>query len=70
MVADAAAYHIAQKISVPDNILLLFLSIAPTLTPQENIWIIFDSMDAVESQLIMALQHIDSNPDIVKSISS
>ena len=81
MILDGAACHTTKKISLPENIQLLTLPpYSPDFNPQENIWDeirekffknkVFDSMDAVEDQLIIALNHLDNHPEIVKSISS
>jgi transposase len=81
MVVDGAPCHIAKDIRVPDNIKLLALPpYSPDFNPQENIWdelrekffknVVFDSMDSVEGQLTIALQHLDNNPETVRSIST
>ena len=78
---DGAPCHQPGAITVPDNIWLEKLPPkCPDLNPQENIWDdmresffanhLFNSMPAVESQLITAANFYEANPARVKSIAS
>jgi hypothetical protein len=80
MVLDGAGWHREGKLAVPENMRLLPLPpYSPELNPVENIWEelreknfdnkVFDSMDALEEQLLSSLQHLESHPEITKSIS-
>jgi transposase len=81
MFLDGAACHKAGELSVPDNIRLEVIPpYCPQLNPVENLWeeirekhftnLAFDSMDAVEAQLIQALLYLEDHPTTVQSISS
>jgi len=65
---------------MPDNLRLHFLPpYSPELNPQEHIWdelrekwfhnIVFDSLDALEEQLVTGLKALEINPTVVKSIA-
>jgi transposase len=51
---------------------------SPELNPQEHVWdelrekwfhnIVFDSLDALEDQLVAGLKALEINPTVVKSI--
>lgn len=53
---------------------------SPNLNPQENNWddmrekffrnLVFDSMQAVENQLVVASNYYESNPKIIHSITA
>jgi transposase len=59
MVLDNGAFHKAQKLKIPDNIVLVFLPpYSPELNPAEKIWakykrqfsnLLFDSLDKLEN---------------------
>ena len=77
---DGAPCHQPGAIVVPDNIWLEKLPPkCPDLNPQENIWddmresffpnLLFDSMDAVASQLVTAANFYEANPKRVQSIA-
>jgi transposase len=77
---DGAPCHQPGAITIPDNIWLEKLPPkCPDLNPQENIWdgiresffanLLFDSMDAVESQLVTAANFYEANPKRIQSIS-
>ncbi|WP_425360524.1 MULTISPECIES: IS630 family transposase [unclassified Candidatus Tisiphia] len=79
VVCDGAAAHKLDKELLPNNIKLAYLPpYSPQLNPQENIWddmrekffynLAFDSMNAIENQLITACNYYENNPAIVKSI--
>ena len=79
MVVDGAGWH-KTEFKLPDNLKLHFLPpYSPELNPQEHIWdelrekwfhnIVFDSLDALEDQLVMGLKSLEANPAVVKSIT-
>lgn len=81
VICDGASAHKIDKELLPDNIKLTYLPpYSPQLNPQEYIWddmrekffynLAFDSMNAVENQLITACNYYENNPAIVKSISA
>ena len=57
----------------------LFINEIASRYPQENIWdelrekwfhnIVFDSLDALEDQLVTGLKALETNPNVVKSIA-
>jgi hypothetical protein len=78
---DGAPCHQFGAIVVPDNIWRDYLPArCPDLVPEENIWddmresffanFLFDSMQAVEAQLVTAANFYETNPDRVKSGAS
>ena len=80
VVCDGASSHKIPKELLPENVRLAYLPpYSPQLNPQENIWddmrekffynIAFNSIDAVEDQLVAACNYYENNPSIVKSIS-
>ena len=79
MVLDGAGWHKTQ-FKLPSNLKLHFLPpYSPELNPQEHIWdelrekwfhnIVFDSLDALEDQLVLALKTLEYDPGVVKSIA-
>ena len=79
MVVDGAGWH-KTEFKLPDNLKLHFLPpYSPELNPQEHIWdelrekwfhnIVFDSLDALEDQLVLALKTLEYDPGVVKSIA-
>jgi len=81
MVLDGAGWHTAKSLVVPKNMKLLSLpSYSPDLNPVENIWDelrekwftnkVFDSLDALEEQLIRGLKHLEDSPKKVQSIAA
>lgn len=81
MVMDGAPNHKSQQVKVPANIRLLYLPpYCPQLNPSENMWdeireklfinVSFDSMDHLEDRLCETLNHYESKPEIVKSITN
>ena len=79
MVVDGAGWHKAD-FKLPDNLKLHFLPpYSPELNPQEHIWdelrekwfhnIVFDSLDALEDQLMTGLKALETSPNMVKSIA-
>ncbi len=81
MVLDGAGWHRSDALSVPPNMRLLYLPpYAPELNPAEHVWDelrekffhnkVFDSLDALEDQLEIALRAIESDLPCIKSIVS
>jgi transposase len=79
MVVDGAGWHRAQ-FDFPGNLRLHFLPpYSPELNPQEHIWDdlrekyfhnkVFDSLDALEDQLVVGLNTLENNQERVKSIT-
>ena len=77
---DGAACHSPGKLMLPENVLLEKLPpYCPDLNPSENIWddmretffhnSLFNSMEAVEGQLVSAANFYENKPDLVKSIT-
>jgi len=73
MIMDQAGWHKAKRLNVPDNITLHWLPpYSPELNPVEHLWDeirekwfynrVFESLEAVEIQLIKALRHYLSSP--------
>jgi len=80
MVLDGAGGHRSSDLVVPENMRLLPLPpYSPELNPVENIWEelreknfnnkVFDSLNALEDQLLSALKHLEDHPEITRSIS-
>jgi len=80
MVLDGAGWHRGSDLVVPKNMKLLRLPpYSPELNPVENIWEelrekgfdnkVFDSLDALEEQLLLGLKHLEDHPEITKSIA-
>jgi len=68
MIMDQAGWHKAKRLNVPDNITLHWLPpYSPELNPVEHLWDeirekwfynrVFESLEAVEIQLVKALRH-------------
>lgn len=81
MVLDGAGRHKNEQLPVPPNIRLLFLPpYSPELNPVEHLWDdlrekffhnrVFDSIDAVENQLVDALLSYERDPERVHSITA
>jgi len=80
MVVDGAGWHKSKSFVLPENLRLYFLPpYSPELNPQEHIWDelrekyfhnqAFDSMDALEEQLLKGLRNLEQSPETVKSIA-
>ena len=80
MVFDGAGWHRGSDLVVPKNMKLLPLpAYSPELNPVENIWEelrekwfnnkVFADLDALEEQLLLGLKHLESHPELTKSIS-
>ena len=81
MVLDGAGWHKSTEFQLPDNLRLLFLPpYSPELNPQEHLWDelrekhfhnrVFDSIDALEDQLVSALRSLEDAPDRVQSMTA
>ncbi len=79
MVVDGASWHTGEALKPPENMRLLVLPpYAPELNPVEHIWDelrekffhnhVFNSLFALETQLVIALKTYEENPEIIKSI--
>lgn len=79
MVLDGAGWHKSQSMPIPANIGLLHLPpYSPELNPVEHIWDdlrekhfhnrTFDSLDALEDQLVKGLSALENAPNRVSSI--
>ena len=77
---DGAPCHSEGVLEVPENIMITKLPpYSPQLNPAENNWDdlrekffsnrVFDSLDALESQLIKACRYYNDNPNIIKSMA-
>lgn len=80
MILDGAGWH-RPHFSLPDNLQLLFLPpYSPELNPQEHLWDelreqyfhnrLFDSLDALEDQLVQGLHDLETHPARVKQITA
>lgn len=81
MVLDGAGWHKSQSMAIPENVRLLPLPpYSPELNPVEHLWDelrekyfhnqVFDSLDALEDQLVAGLCNLESDHLRVKSICS
>ena len=79
MVLDGAGWHKSKSMTIPDNIRLLGLPpYSPERNPVEHLWDelrekhfrnrAFDSLDALENQLVEALRQLENSDERVKSI--
>jgi len=80
MFMDWAACHKSKELWTPENIRLHIIPpYSPELNPTENIWdemrekffknTVFNSMNAVEKQLVEACSHFENTPEKIKSIT-
>lgn len=80
LVVDGAGWHKSKDFRFPDNLRLLFLPpYSPELNPQEHVWDelrekyfhnrAFDSLAALEDQLILGLRALESDPARMQSIT-
>jgi transposase len=80
MVMDGAGWHKAKALSVPENMALIFLPpYSPQLNPVEHIWEnirensfrneVFNSIEAVENQLMESLAALEKDPASVASMT-
>ncbi len=81
MVLDGAGWHSGKSLIAPTNMRLLPLPpYAPELNPVEHIWDelrekcfhnkVFNSLNALEDDLAMALLAMENTPEVVKSIAA
>jgi transposase len=79
MVLDGASWHKSTSLNAPENMRLVCLpAYAPELNPVEHIWDelrekffhnkVFDSLRALEKQLMTALKSAEENSEKIKSI--
>jgi transposase len=79
MVLDGAGWHASDELRVPQNMRLLSLPpYAPELNPVEHVWDelrekrfhnrVFDSLDALEDHLEIALRDFEMDTPTIKSI--
>jgi len=80
MVLDGAKWHTSSGLVAPKNMKLLPLpAYSPELNPVENIWEevrekgfynkVFDSLDALEEELLRSLRRLEEHPEITGSIA-
>ena len=81
MIMDGAPNHKSELVKVPGNIRILHLPpYCPQLNPSENMWDemrekffanrSFSSMDHLERELCQALNHYETHPETVQSITN
>lgn len=81
MVLDGAGWHQSQSMPIPDNLRLLSLPpYSPELNPVEHLWdelrekcfhnLAFDSLDALEDQLVTGLRNLEFDQARVSNICS
>ena len=80
MVLDGAGWHRAKRLQIPSNMRLIPLPPwSPQLNPVEHLWDevrekwfanrVFNSMDALEDQLVAALTILEADPQRVASLT-
>jgi len=80
VVYDGAPCHSEGALALPENVRVISLPpYSPELNPCENSWedmrekffknIVFDSLQTVEDQLVVACNFYEANPRILKSIT-
>jgi transposase len=80
MVMDGAAWHTAHSLVIPPDMTLILLPpYSPELNPVEVYWkearkegfynCVFDSLDAVEDQLVHTLRDFENTPQRVQSFA-
>ena len=80
MIVDGAGWHKSNELKLPENLRLLFLPpYSPELNPQEHLWDelrekyfhnrAFDSLGALEDQLVAGLRALEADYARVKSIA-
>ena len=81
LILDKAGWHISKNISMPSNLFLLHLPpYSPELNPVELLWReirrkyfhnkIFNSLDDVEDNLVVALASYHNNPNTVQKLAN
>lgn len=80
MVLDGAGWHRARELIIPSNMRLVFLPpYSPELNPMEHVWeeirekwfpnLVFNSLEAVEDRLVQAVLYLESQHQLVASIT-
>lgn len=80
MVMDQAGWHRANELKVPQNMRLLWLPpYSPQCNPIEHLWDeireksftnqVFESLDAVEDRLVVALSFLEKDQNKIKSLT-
>lgn len=80
MLTDGAGWHVSEALEVPENIRLIKLPPrSPELNPTEHIWDevrekyfhnkVFDSMDEVESTLMVGLCELGQDQERIRSMT-
>lgn len=78
---DGAPCHSPGVLNVPSNMMLIKLPpYSPNLNPQENNWddmrekffhnLVFNSIAAVEDQLVVACNDYEAHPEIIQSMTA
>jgi hypothetical protein len=81
VVYDGAPCHSPGVLNLPDNMMVKKLPPqSPNLNPSENNWddmrekffqnLLFDSMESVEDQLVVACNFYESHPEIIHSMTA
>lgn len=81
LICDGASCHQMNSATMPTNMMIETLpAYCPDLNPVEHVWddmretffhnLAFQSMDAVENQLVIASRFYESHPDNVKSMAA
>ena len=80
VIYDGAPCHSEGALNLPENMKVVSLPpYSPELNPAENGWddmrekffknTVFDSLEAVENQLVIACKFYEENPQIIHSIA-
>jgi transposase len=80
MLYDGAPCHSPTALAIPENMMVKTLPpYCPELNPTEHLWdeirekffpnLVFQSLAAVENQLVEAVLYLENNPSIVQSIT-
>jgi transposase len=80
VVLDGAASHRSKMLEIPEHMTLVTLPpYSPELNPQENLWKaikpegfynrVFDTLDAVEEQLVKVLKAFENQKEKVRSLT-
>jgi len=80
LIWDGAPCHSEGVLKIPENILIETLPpYSPQLNPAENNWddmrekffpnLVFNSMNSLQKQLVIACQFYENNPKIIQSMS-
>lgn len=80
LILDGAASHRSESVDVPEDITLIGLPpYSPQLNPIENLWKVmrerffpnldFDCMNRLEQNLCDALNHLETNPQVIQLVT-